>query len=151
MHPPHLYSHRHSDRCDIMVMNESVGILKSASSGNQGQMVIFYESCGIIKPNEQDYFGRQIHQTWRWLCRWENEDVVFQKHDNFSTRLGNKLKLEIVTAFMKTYWLSVLIMYVQSQIPEVPTVLENQAEINLFLHLSWSTSTASLTSVSSGN
>lgn len=41
-----------------MVMNESAGILKSASSGNQGQMVIFYESSRIIKPNEQDYFGR---------------------------------------------------------------------------------------------
>lgn len=41
-----------------MVMNESAGILKSASSGNQGQMVIFYESSRIIKPNEWDYFGK---------------------------------------------------------------------------------------------
>ena len=59
-----------------MVMNESVGILKSASSGNQGQMVIFYESCRIIKSNELDYFGGRICHTF---CKCEREDVSFQK------------------------------------------------------------------------
>lgn len=76
--PPHLYSRRHGDRCDITVMNASVGILKSVSCGNQGQMVIFYERCRIIKPNDCDYFGRQIFQTWRRSCKCKNEDYTPQ-------------------------------------------------------------------------
>ena len=71
-----------------MVMNESVGILKSASSGNQGQMVIFYESCRIIKPNERDCFGRHNCQRKVAVCGWENEVVSFPEtvHDNSFTR-----------------------------------------------------------------
>lgn len=71
----------------------------------------------------------------------ENEDVRFQEasHDNFFTRLQEKKKKatsETEITFMTKQF---LIVYGQSQIPEVQTLHEGRAEINLFLHLSWST------------
>lgn len=114
-----------------MVMNESVGILKSASSGNQGQMVIFYESCRIIKPNERDYFGRQICQTRRRLCKCENEDVSFQKPCVIISSQGlhcpirkkSNIHTEVSYCnYIHARGLNILIMCGWSQIPEVPTV-----------------------------
>ena len=121
-----------------MVMNESVGILKSASSGNQGQMVIFYESCKIIKPNELDYFGGQICQTWRWLCKCYSEDVSFQKPWAIISSL-------VWTVTEKKQYTNYNYIHVGGLIkhfdwavtnPKVPTV---QVTVNLFLNLSCST------------